>query len=107
MTRSQPNIETDEEKEMVKIFCEQSKKHMTYIWHLGNLSIFKNNTESLDHLHKACYHMIMAENVLWNKYFNYGRIIREKQELEFQQKNKSKSLLDTIKKIFMLWEWKE
>lgn len=70
---------TDEEKEMAKIFCEQSEKHLTHIWHLGNLSIFKNNTESLDHLHKACYHLIMAQNVLWNKYFKYGRI-RENQE---------------------------
>lgn len=93
---------TDEEKEMAKIFCEQGEKHLTHIWHLGNLSIFKNNTESLDHLHKACYHLIMAQNVLWNKYFKYGRI-RENQE----KKNKSKSLLETIKKIFMLWEWKE
>lgn len=106
-TKEEKMTATDEEKEMVKIFCEQNKKHLTDIWKLSDIPIFQNNPKAEYHLDKACYHLIMVQNCFWDQHFNYGRITREKRESELQEKNKSRSLLDTIKKMFMLWRWKE
>lgn len=96
-----------EQIELVKSFCEQNQKYLTDIWKLSDIPIFQNNPKAEYHLDKACYHLIMVQNCFWDQHFNYGRIMREKRETELQEKNKSKSLLDTLKKIFMLWRWEE
>jgi hypothetical protein len=68
----------------VRDCMDQLEKLNAQIWKLGEHTTIKSNPFAERHLDNACRYLICCQNTLWNKYFNYGRIQREKEQAKVE-----------------------
>ena len=83
--------------EEIKSFVDQNKKLMKEVLNLCDHPISNKNPGIKNHLEDTYYCLIMVQNSLWNQYFNYGRMKREREEKENSKHNE---MFTNIKKMF-------
>lgn len=89
---------TEDTNKSIEDFSNQAKDLSKKIWSLCEHPISKANPKIEDHLIHAGRALINSQNSLWNEYFNYGRMKREREE---KQDNKN-GIFTIIKSIFGL-----
>jgi hypothetical protein len=52
------------------------------VWNLSEHAAIKSNPSVERYLDTVCGHLVGCQNILWNRYYNYGRIKREREQAD-------------------------